>query len=201
MIFMSAAPFSSSQTSRAYSVLSSLACAVLLILQGCLAPVDGPIVSANPPANNQPPAILPSQINPAAGVVSLNANCAKHIFHLGVIEEQDLQDRLFIRWFIDYNESSSPFVMQENLLGSEQTDSAREAPNFVLEPDSPLQFPRGYQTAPNGYHILEALVSDRNYEPGEPPNRKVPDEARVDRAWWLLRFSDDTPCADNGGQP
>ena len=184
-----------------YRPFLSLAWVVLSLMSGCLSPVDGPIISENPPITNRPPAIVPGQVSPPEGVVTLNANCTQHHFQLGVIEEQDLQDRLFVRWFIDYDPETRPFVVQDNLLGSEQTDTAREAPSFVLEPESPRHFPQGIQVAPEGYHRLEAWVSDRNYEPGDPPNRKVPDEARVDRAWWLVRFTNETPCPEGGGTP
>ena len=198
---MSASPAKAQAFSFGYTTFLCMACLVLSLLTSCLAPVDGPIISDNPPVTNRPPAIVPGQVSPPEGVVTLNANCTEHQFQLGVIEEQDLQDRLFVRWFIDYDSETRPFVVQDNLLGSEQTDAAREAPSFVLEPDSPRHFPQGIQIAPDGYHQLEAWVSDRNYEPGAPANRKVPDEARVDRAWWLIRFTNDTPCPEGAGAP
>jgi hypothetical protein len=163
--------------------------------------VDGPILAANPPITNRPPAIVPGQVNPSEGVVTLNANCAEHEFRLGVIEEQDLGDRIFVRWFIDYDADTRPFVVQDNLLGSEQTDTAREAPSFTLQPDYTRHFPQGFLVAPNGYHVLEAWVADRNFEPGDPPNRKLPDVARLDKAWWLIRFTQDTPCPEAGAPP
>ena len=178
-----------------------LAWTLLLVGTSCLSQVDGMIIAENPPVVNRPPSIVPGQVSPPEGVVTLNANCDQHLFQLGVIEEQDLQDRLFVRWFIDYDAQSRPFVVQDNLLGSEQTDTAREAPSFVLEPQSPRQFPNGIELAPEGYHRLEAWVSDRNYEPGDPPNRRVPDEAKLDRAWWLIRFTADTPCPGGSATP
>ena len=181
--------------------ISSVAWSLLCLSASCLSQVDGPIIAEDPPIINRPPAIVPGQVSPPEGVVTLNSNCAQHQFQLGVIEEQDLQDRLFVRWFIDYDSETRPFVVQDNLLGSEQTDTSREAPSFILEPQSPRQFPNSIQLAPDGYHRLEAWVSDRNYEPGEPPNRRVPDEARVDHAWWLIRFTNDTPCPEGSGQP
>ena len=198
---MSHPPQAGAANTMGYTRPLWLVCAVLLCSSGCLSPVDGPIVSDNPEVTNRPPAIVPGQVNPTEGVVTLNANCAQHQFQLGVIEEQDLQDRIFVRWFIDYDAETRPFVVQDNLLGSEQTDTAREAPTFILEPASPRQFPQSIQIAPDGYHRLEAWVSDRNFEPGEPANRRVPDEARVDRAWWLIRFTNDTPCPESGGAP
>ena len=178
-----------------------LAWSLLLTVSGCLSQVDGPIIADDPPIVNRPPSIVPGQVSPPEGVVTLNANCAQHLFKLGVIEEQDLQDRLFVRWFIDYDSDTRPFVVQDNLLGSEQTDTSREAPSFILEPQSPRQFPNSIQMAPEGYHRLEAWVSDRNFEPGDPPNLRVPDEARVDHAWWLIRFTNDTPCPEGSGTP
>jgi len=187
--------------SRSLAPKSILAWSLLFMTTSCLARVDGPIVADDPPVVNRPPAIVPGQVSPPEGIVTLNANCAQHQFQLGVIEEQDLQDRIFVRWFIDYDAETRPFVVQDNLLGSEQTDTAREAPSFILEPQSPRQFPNSILIAPDGYHRLEAWVSDRNFEPGDPPNRRVPDEARVDHAWWLIRFTDDTPCPDGSGTP
>ena len=201
MIFLSQHNRPNPVFSVSWVPITSLAWTLLLVGSGCLSQVDGPIIADDPPVVNRPPAIVPGQVSPPEGVVTLNANCAQDLFQLGVIEEQDLQDRLFVRWFIDYDSETRPFVVQDNLVGSEQTDTSREAPSFILEPQSPRQFPNSIQLAPEGYHRLEAWVSDRNFEPGDPPNRRVPDEARVDHAWWLVRFTNDTPCPEGSGTP
>jgi hypothetical protein len=182
-----------------------MAPSLLFLLASCLVPVDPPVIDAGGLASNHPPAITPELLSPPEGSVSLNANCPEHAFSLGAIYEQDREDLLFIRWFIDFDAETHPSFAQDGLVQSAGVSSLRPGPTFLLQPGSARQFPNGVNIgADSEGHRLEVLVSDRNFIPGLPgssvPNQTVPTDAQTDRVWWQIEFTDDTDC-DDGATP
>jgi hypothetical protein len=181
---------------------ASLASSLLLLVTGCLVPVSPPVLDAGGLTTNHPPAITPELLSPPEGIVVLNANCSEHAFSLGAIYEQDRDDLLYVRWFLDYDEEDHPSFAQDGLVQSAGVSSLRPGPTFLLQPGSARQFPNGLRIGPETEgHRLEVLVSDRNFVPGGSlPNQTVPSEAQTDRAWWQLQFVDDVDC-DDGNAP
>jgi len=179
-----------------------LASSVLLLLASCLVPVNPPVLDAGGLATNHPPAITPELLSPPEGIVLLNANCSEHAFSLGAIYEQDRDDLLYVRWFIDYDEENHPSFAQDGLVQSAGVSSLRPGPTFLLQPGSARQFPNGVMIgADSEGHRLEVLVSDRNFVPGGSlPNKTVPSDAQTDRVWCQLQFTDDVDC-DDGSAP
>lgn len=177
--------------------LPLLASVSLLLVSSCLAPVDAPIADAGGAPINRAPAIAPEQTTPSEGIVQLNANCSEQEFRIGAVDEMDLNDILYVRWFVDYDGADNTAIAQDSLLPREQVTTRRVGTSFRLQFNSPRHFPNGLRVGAAAAHQLEAVVSDRDFLSGiEPVNRAVPDEGRFDHVWWLLVFSDDEDCPE-----
>ena len=169
----------------------------LFVGAGCLAPVDAPIADAGGAPINRAPAIAPEQTTPSEGIVQLNANCSEQEFRIGAVDEMDLNDVLYVRWFVDYDGEDNVGIAQDSLLPREQVTTRRVGTSFRLQFNSPRHFPNGLRIGAAEAHQLEAVVSDRDFVSGQTPlNRAVPEEARFDHVWWLLVFSDDEDCPE-----
>ena len=169
----------------------------LFVGAGCLAPVDAPIADAGGAPINRAPAIAPEQTTPSEGIVQLNANCSEQEFRIGAVDEMDLNDVLYVRWFVDYDGEDNVGIAQDSLLPREQVTTRRVGTSFRLQFNSPRHFPNGLRIGAAEAHQLEAVVSDRDFVSGQNPlNRAVPEEARFDHVWWLLVFSDDEDCPE-----
>ena len=181
---------------RAASLLV-LASVSLLFGGACLAPVDAPIADAGGAPINRAPAIAPEQTTPSGGIVQLNANCSDQEFRIGAVDEMDLNDVLYVRWFVDYDGDANTVIAQDSLLPREQVTTRRVGTSFRLQFNSPRHFPNGLRIGSTEAHQLEAVVSDRDFVSGQAPvNRAVPEEGRFDHVWWLLVFSDDEDCPE-----
>lgn len=185
------------QVTERTAALLVLALLSLLSLVGCLAPVDAPVADAGGAPINRAPAIAPEQTTPSEGIVQLNANCSDQEFRLGAVDEMDLNDVLYVRWFVDYDGETNTAIAQDSLLPREQVTTRRVGTSFRLQFNSPRHFPNGLRTGANNAHQLEAVVSDRDFVSGMVPiNRAIPEDGRYDHVWWLLVFSDDEDCPE-----
>ena len=190
-------PATESQVSEKSGGLFCLASVSLCLSAGCLAPVDAPIADAGGAPINRAPAIAPEQTTPSEGIVQLNANCADQEFRIGAVDEMDLNDILYVRWFVDYDGETNTAIVQDSLLPREQVTTRRVGTSFRLQFNSPRHFPDGLRVGAAQAHQLEAVVSDRDFTSGGTPvNRAVPEEGRFDHVWWLLVFSDDEDCPE-----
>ena len=124
---------------------------------GCLIPQDDTYLAGLPEQRNRPPLILETQVNPSNRVIKnfgANGKCEEE-FRV-VVEDLDVDDRVAVKWYVDYEPPEREFVYKEQELPNtgQPVRGAGTLRLSLRSADSPLSEP--------GIHVVEAVVSDGN---------------------------------------
>jgi hypothetical protein len=145
-------------------LLVASACAA----SGCLIPQDDIQLEGVPEFMNRPPRIVESLVSPQARVITdFGAGQCDLTFEV-VVEDPDVDDRLVVHWYLDYNpqDPRGPYRQYELASTREPRRADRGALLISLaSANSPLGTP--------GTHLVEALVSDAELVDRVPKSRTV----------------------------
>jgi hypothetical protein len=158
---------------------SSLASSLLLLslgacaLSACFLSQEDQILNI-PPQRNRPPRIMEEQqpITPdslAQGRIKRIAavtDCQKLEFTF-LAEDPDIDDRLMVRWYLDYPES--PVIIEEQVLSTSGKPIRDDAAYLAIDlstPTLPAPLNRLYD---QGTHVIEALLFDGALGPTRKP--------------------------------
>jgi hypothetical protein len=154
----------------------------LLALSGCILP---PPVAVQESVNHEP-FIVDEAARPQKAFVEVNFNCAVCVFSVQV-EDPDLGDRLFFRWFYDYEAQpdAAPFCVT-----SLAPPNDPNAPRDLVSCDVSINEPPRGNPDDDTIHTLEVWISDRDFVVTDelPRNRVVPEEAKIARKQWTVRW-------------
>lgn len=162
-------------------------------LAGCVVPMP---IEAEPIEQNLPPFYITEAVSPPFNqVVEADPEFETVIeLRTGPIGDPNPEDRIFYRWFINYQPTGFPFIaeagppegqsLSELLTGS---ISKRLEPCIELTSNAFVE---------RDLHTVEVVIADRPFiaDPDSPtPNQAVPDGAYKVRVVWFIRF-DRTKC-------
>lgn len=103
------------------------------------------------------------------------------IFRIGAIDDQNVDDTLRARWFVDADEVPQPAFFHKQLpTGDVRRVTAWEYP---VSPCSVTQ-------STDRTFYVEAVVSDREFDPSDDPFRGVPDDALTVHLGWRVRIDE-----------
>ncbi len=167
---------------------------VAALASGCLLP--SPIFEQD--QENHPVWVDDEQISPDPRTIVLAdpidlSTGATQSFSVGTVWDDDVEDTVYLRWFVDYDENQS--IRYHDFV---RPRGRRERPTHAWELDfcafSDLRRPSRERA------LIEAVVSDRDFLPdedGRPPydNRLVPDDATTQVVFWWVPLTGDCNAA------
>ena len=160
-----------------------------LSLCGCLLPVP---INAPPAEVNYPPFQDPTQVDPSpARTVTYDPETGDAlVFRTGPLDDPNEDDRLFWRWFFNYQPSANYVLVFEE--GAAEGRSPDQLLNGLEFPLNPCPFPPPF-SSPEPVERVDLIVSDRPFvdsldePPGTPnPNQVLPEDARAFRLTWFV---------------
>ncbi|MBZ4419911.1 hypothetical protein [Myxococcus sp. RHSTA-1-4] len=172
-------------TTRRYgwSALVVAACAAT----GCLIPQDDTLLEGVPGQRNRPPRIVESLVSPQQRVISdFGAGACDLTFEV-VAEDPDLDDRLKVHWYVDYNPQDPRGPYRQYDLANITRDPLRSDRGSLLislaSANSPLGTP--------GTHLVEALVSDSELQDRvvQPRVVQLPDGTFIEDPGYVVTYA------------
>lgn len=159
------------------------AAALALLLGGCLAPQD---IEEEVPSDeqvNHAPRIVPDQATVEGMVatrLTVQTSCDRIRFRVAAIEDQDLADDLWLRFFVDYDRGceSCRHLQDEVWLRASDATRALRTTEFEYELQLPLDA---------GIHVVEAVVSDGF---ADDTGRTVAEGRGFDAVAWVIDVVD-----------
>ncbi|MCC6810411.1 MAG: hypothetical protein IT381_23470 [Deltaproteobacteria bacterium] len=169
------------KSNRARSDAIRPALVALVMGAACILP---PPVAVEEQINNEP-FVVNETAKPQKAFVELNLNCETCTFSLQ-IEDPDITDTLFYRWFFDYDTLPASDGFCSNKV---QPPANPNADRTLVTCDVPLN--SRFQDAKDdgSIHTLETWIADREFLPeGLPTGRALPDDAHVAVKQWTVRI-------------
>ncbi|SEK71194.1 hypothetical protein SAMN05444354_102145 [Stigmatella aurantiaca] len=123
---------------------------------GCILPQDDIFLEELPERRNRPPRLVESQTEPQARVIQDfgAAGFCDLVFSV-IVEDPDVDDRISVKWYLDYNPQNpiGPYRETDLSRNGQAQRGERGTLNINLRAaNSPLREP--------GAHVVEALVTD-----------------------------------------
>ncbi|MCG3171930.1 MAG: hypothetical protein GMKNLPBB_00071 [Myxococcota bacterium] len=153
-------------------------------------------MEAPPQPVNRPPRLVAESAAPARGYVEIAANCPAYRFSIGEVRDDNLDDIIEVRWFLDYSRNASSIAKVTSLRPT--GDERRATIDLVIGPE-------GLNINDDAIHTLEVWVADRKFSTDplrEPANRAFEPEQQegLTDAWaWTFRRTANGGC--NTTQP
>ncbi len=128
-------------------------------LSACLLPQEDRVLNF-PPLRNRPPRIMEELgVLPDPRVIAIGTGCPRLDFRFRA-EDPDVDDTLFVRWYVDY--TVLPFFIpdQEQRLAPSGRPIRNEQGSYSVDLASPsLRAPENLLQVP-GTHVVEAILFD-----------------------------------------
>lgn len=166
--------------------LPLLLAALATLPVGCVVPMP---IEAEPIEQNLPPFYFIDAVTPPFNLlVEFNPELDQSIeFRTGPIGDPNPEDRIFYRWFVNYQPSGRPPITDpgppEGVPLSELTAGSID---LRLEPCAGNTFNDG------DLHTIEVVIADRPFvaddDESPTPNQTVPPGAYKRRLVWFMRF-------------
>ena len=122
---------------------------------GCLIPQDDTQLESIPEFMNRPPRIIESLVTPQSRIISeFGAGQCDLTFEI-VVEDPDVDDPIYVNWFVDYNPQDPKQAYRNYELASTREPRRADRGTLLISlasANNPLATP--------GPHLVEALVSD-----------------------------------------
>ncbi len=130
---------------------------------------------------NTPPVIREVSPDPTQEEHVVVAPAEPLVFRIAAIDDQNVEDTLHARWFVDADEIPQPkFFHVQRATGEVRRATAWE-----------------YQVVPCAVTLstdrsfyVETVVSDREFDPSDDPFRGVPDDALTVHLGWRVRIDE-----------
>lgn len=156
--------------------------ALALLSTGCLItdvleerPVDPPVPNSAPHVEEASLSPPPWQIV-SLGSEAGGASGCRETLRVGVVADEDVEDLLMARWFIDYWENTSPV---EDYRFPNTGKPQRIGPSFVVTPETFLKSdPERRRTT----HVVMVVISD-GFESGSDFTLPMEGKAAVTYTW------------------
>ncbi len=156
------------------------------LIYSCVYPVDIKMR----PQENRVPYFVNDAIYPTSGIITIDKSCKSITFTIGKVADEDTDDYLYMRWFVNYD--LDPSIAQEAVI-EPNGNLEREGDSFELMLDSYLLDPSVSGRVTN---LIEVVLTDRPFEDSsvEPKNRAIKDGAGVTVFRWALELTDENVC-------
>ncbi|NBD12182.1 MULTISPECIES: hypothetical protein [Corallococcus] len=168
-------------------LLAALGLASLAVGSGCLIPQDQALLEGVPGFKNRPPRVVEEQVEPSERILrAFGVGSCTQDFSV-VVEDLDVDDRITVEWYVDYNPSNPVGSYRQIVLAN--TGQPRRDDRGTLHMDlraanNPLSTP--------GIHLVEALVTDRhltNRQPDPPEEVFLADGGVVKNPGFVTSYS------------
>jgi hypothetical protein len=170
------------------SARGSAPCAALLpalALGGCLAPAPIEVEAVLP---NYPPVFPPERVTPPfEQEISYDptVTTAPIEFEVAGITDVDAADRVYWRWFVNYDARFNPYVAAVGVPGGRAQEPGGTSIRFSLDPCEELR-----NLSERSLHRVEVLVSDRPFDEDDEDtvarNQSVAKGAGQFRVVWFV---------------
>lgn len=154
---------------------------------GCVVPMP---IEAEPIEQNLPPYFFSDAVTPPFNLlVEFNPELDQSIeFRTGPIGDPNPDDRIFYRWFVNYQPSGRPPITDTGPPeGVSLTELAAGSIDLRLEPCAGNTFSRDVDL-----HTIEVVIADRPFiadgDDSPTPNQTLPVGAYKKRLVWFMRF-------------
>ncbi|MCP3138011.1 hypothetical protein [Pyxidicoccus xibeiensis] len=123
---------------------------------GCLIPQDDTQLEGVPAFMNRPPRIIESLVSPQQRIISdFGAGACDLTFEV-VVEDPDVDDRIVVHWYLDYNPQDPRGPYRQYELSGDSSGPRRSDRGSLLISLASANSPLGT----SGPHLVEAVVSD-----------------------------------------
>lgn len=126
------------------------------LVGGCVLPQDGTLLAELPRQQNRPPRIVETQAQPSQRITTGFGSAGLCELEFSVaVEDPDVNDRLTVRWYFDYDPANPRGPEFELLLPPSGQALRRERASLrvdIRSTTTSLRVP--------GPHVVEALVAD-----------------------------------------
>ncbi len=160
-----------------FSGSRTLASTLLLLVAGacalsaCLLPQEDRVLNF-PPLRNRPPRIMEElELTPKNRVIHVD-DCFVRLEFSFRAEDPDIDDVLFVRWYVDYPVDEG-FVDPEQAISPSGTAIRNESAKLSIDLGGPLSFP-AFRLKQEGTHVVEAILFDGRLGAGRQPQPKSP---------------------------
>lgn len=148
------------------------------LLSGCLIPFP---IEEQPPEINYPPYYAEGTVSPSPDrwhEYDPLADGPVVVFDVGVVDDPNLGDVLFYRWFVDFSAEGGGLTALGELGPSERGEIR-------------FEYPPCFERRVGGEveHRIDLVVSDRPFLEGSA-TQAVPDDAGVLHLTWFIRLDD-----------
>ena len=156
-------------------------------------PIDSPPAEVNYPPFVDPGAVRPT---PARELSYSRATDEELVFQTGPIEDPNEDDRIFWRWFYNYdNDAGFKLIFEDSPPEGRAPELLPDGLRFTLRPCAvPIE------TAAGVRHRVDLIIADRPFvptseEPPDAPNRNqvLPADARSLRLTWFISVDGECP--------
>ncbi|MBN8231903.1 hypothetical protein JYK02_30755 [Corallococcus macrosporus] len=168
-------------------LVTALGLAALAAGSGCLIPQDEALLESVPQFRNRPPRILEEQVTPSERILrSFGVGSCVQDFKV-VVEDLDVDDRITVEWYVDYNPSNPTGFYRQFVLPNTGQPARGDRGDLRMDlrsANNPL--------APPGIHLVEALVTDRhltNRQPDPPEEVLLADGGVVKDPGFVTSYS------------
>ncbi|RYZ42001.1 MAG: hypothetical protein EOO71_09680 [Myxococcaceae bacterium] len=168
-------------------LMAGLGAASLAVGSGCLIPQDEALLEGVPQFKNRPPRIVEEQVEPSERILrAFGVGTCTQDFSV-VVEDPDVDDRLTVEWYVDYNPSEPVGFYRQIVLantGQPRRDDRGTLHMDLRSANNPLGTP--------GIHLVEALVTDRhltNRQPDPPEEVFLADGGLVKNPGFVTSYS------------
>ncbi|CAM3496467.1 hypothetical protein G4177_14240 [Corallococcus sp. ZKHCc1 1396] len=168
-------------------LLAGVGAASLAVGSGCLIPQDEALLEGVPQFKNRPPRIVEEQVEPSERILrAFGVGTCTQDFGV-VVEDPDVDDRITVEWYVDYNPSDPVGSYRQIVLantGQPRRDDRGTLHMDLRSANNPLATP--------GIHLVEALVTDRsltNRQPDPPEEVFLADGGLVKNPGFVTSYS------------
>ncbi|MBN9685074.1 MULTISPECIES: hypothetical protein [unclassified Corallococcus] len=168
-------------------LVTALGLAAIATGSGCLIPQDVALLESLPEFRNRPPRILEEQVEPSERILrAFGVGSCTQDFNV-VVEDLDVDDRITVEWYVDYNPSNPTGYYRQIVLantGQPRRDDRGTLRMDLRSANNPL--------APPGIHLVEAFVTDRhltNRQPDPPDEVILADGGVVKNPGFVTSYS------------
>ncbi|ADO72266.1 hypothetical protein [Stigmatella aurantiaca] len=135
------------------------------VASGCMLPQDDIFLEELPERRNRPPRIVETQVQPPVRIIrDFGAAGQCELEFSVIVEDPDVDDRISVKWYLDYNPQNpiGPYRETDLARNGQSQRGERATLNINLRAaNSPLR--------ELGTHLVEALVTDSRLLAGRQP--------------------------------
>ena len=165
-----------------------------LLLAGCVIPLP---IEGEPIERNFPPFYTGGSLAPSPNEPAFDPETEEtREWCVHGVEDPNARDRIFYRWFINYDGVRVTSDLEGNPPGGRAQVEGGLALCFPVRPCEHSVFPDEQNI--RELHTIELIIADREFKSndelleGEAPFRALPEDATSVRITWFLQF--ETPC-------